>query len=310
MPRNILYKIHPNIPLNLKNFSGGFFIIDSVTIVVIMIISIWTTIGWGIYNLFTGGYGWLIFMALSIILYIISQAVENYDAKVSTINNAKAESELVSKQLNDILDKSFEIVEKILPYFEASAIDSIKKAKVDISKKAISPFWDKIEEANNFLGFYKEAVEQLIINGEIYTRTLDGKKHNFPTPFPIGTNISIPQNTFDEFHSTIYTAHETDGFSNIWEHRKTQKILITGFKNLEQAINKMCSAITAAISDLKHSIKSDFREMRNFQQEQLNSFNSSQRTMTETLNEMNNKLYYIQYNKKPYRPFLRPLFDI
>jgi hypothetical protein len=304
------YKIQPDIPLNLKTFTGSNSKVDPVIVAGLAILSLFTSVIWGIYNLFAGGNGSLIFILTSIILFIISDSIHKHDAKVTSITIAKGEADTLSYNLNEILTKSTEITEKILPSFESSVIRSINEAKIDLSEKAISPFWDKIEEANKYLGCYKEAVEQLIINGEVYTKALTGKAHNFPMPFPISSNVTISKNTINEFHSIIYEAHKIDGFSNIWEQRKTQKVLITGFTNLEHAINNMTSAIISAISDLSYSVKSEFKEMRNFQQIQFDSLSSSIKTTSETLTDVNNKLYYIQYNKKPNIPFIRPLIDL
>ena len=98
-------------------------------------------------------------------------------------------------------------------------------------------------------------------------------------------------------------------FANIWEHRKTQKILIAGFQTLEQAINNMKYEILSAINNLNHSIKSEFRELRNIQIEQIRSIEAGNAALNRTLTSMDTKLYYLEYNKKPTTPFVRPLFD-
>jgi hypothetical protein len=237
---------------------------------------------------------------LVIITAIIIATCNKLEKDLKNILKTNDEAEFYSNKLNIILDKSKEIINDILPYYEQSAKNYIDKAKTELRDGAISPFWDQIEEATKCLAFYNESVCQLNINGEIYSRVLDGKEHNFPSAFPFGTNISIPHAVVDEFNSTIRKAHTTDGFSNIWEHRKTQKILIVGFESVVHAINNMSITISSSINELKHSIKSDFIEVRYFQQEQLKSFESSQRIMNNTLQEMNTRLYYLQYNKKSY----------
>ena len=263
-------------------------------------------------NLIFGGSWWLYGVLISIAAYFLARGA-SYAEYESTYDERKKiaiqQAEYSSQHLNNILDKSKEIIKEMLPYFESSAINNLKIANVDFKENALYPFWERIEEICNNLGCFKEAVDQLVVNGEIYSNVLVGKKHNFPTPFPIGTDISISQNVLDEFYSIVREAHKKPDFANIYGHYKTHKILIAGFQTLAEAINNMKDAILSSINDLRHSIKSDFRELKHIQIEQLNSFETSQSTMNNMLSSMDRKLYYMQYHKRPTSPFHRPLND-
>ena len=259
-----------------------------------------------------GGFLWLWALAIGAAAYVLMLIFSKLEHD-STYGDRKkiaiAQAETYSRQLNNILEKSHEIVERILPHFEASAINNLKIANVDFADNALYPFWERIEETCKDLGCYKEAVDQLVVNGEIYSKVLIGKRHNFPTPFPIGTNVSISQNVLDDFNFIVREAHRKPDFANIYGHYKTHKILIAGFQTLAEAINNMKDAIVSAISSLKHSIKSDFRELKNIQIEQLKSYETSQAAINNTLTSMDKKLYYMEYHKKPTTPFIRPFND-
>lgn len=310
MATKILYKVHPADPSEMTHIpsgNGSSSIISAIAIINMIFIVVGIILIF--INLFSGGYGWLFCAGIVVILSIVMSHFQKEADTELRKQKAIEEAEIYSKQLNEILEKSEEIVNKILPYFETSALKSIDTAKVDFSDNAISPFWDRIEESSKSLACYKEAVDQLIVNGEIYSKILEGKKHNFPRPFPIGTNISISENTLVEFNSTIRKAQTKFEFTNIWEHRKTQKILIAGFQTLEQAINNMKDEILSAIHNLDHSIKSEFRDLKNIQIEQIRTFQAGHTALNNTLTSMDTKLYYMQYNKKPMTPFVRPLFE-
>lgn len=313
MPTNILYKVYPIKDSSMTHIVGtkGKSSIISAMDVLTGIISLAAVIWFIMFLLHDGGN--LLPLLGFIVLIVIVQIVRNYYQKEADmefrIQKAQQEAELLSQRLNDILTKSEQIVHKILPYFEMSASKSIDIAKTDLSENAISPFWDKIEETSRYLGLFKEAVDQLILNGEIYSKILVEKKHNFPIPFPIGTNISISETLINDYNSIVRTAQTKFEFANIWEHRKTQKILVAGFQTLEQAINNMKYEILSAIQNLKHSIKSEFRELRNIQIEQIKSIEAGNAALNKTLTSMDTKLYYLEYNKKPTTPFLRPFFD-
>jgi hypothetical protein len=302
MTTTFLYKVHPADASTYIDVKG-----EMTPIMIVLAVSNGINVFIGIFLLFTGG--WLISVGVFFTLVFILLQMQKVADEEARNKKAKEESEIYSAQLNSILIKSEEIIAKILPHFEALAEKNIEIAKIDFSENAISPFWDKIEEASKSLALYKEAVDQLQINGEIYSRVLENRSHNFPVPFPFGTNLIISHKILIDFNATVRKAQSKFEFANIWEHRKTQKILIAGFATLEQAINNMADRIVTAISELNHSIKSEFRELKNIQIEQIKSFEAGNRTLNNTLTSMDTKLYFMQYKEKPITPFVRPLSD-
>ncbi|MCX6230858.1 MAG: hypothetical protein NTZ33_04885 [Bacteroidetes bacterium] len=304
------YKVYPRDLAALPKFpsdEGKSSVVDFLAIIGVIIMVVGLI--WAIVNFFIGGYGWLGCLALWIIVIILFNVFKSETNKEFKLNKETQQSEYYSTQLNNLLSKSNEIVNNILPYLEISAKKSLDIARNDFDENAISPFWDKIEEVSKYLALYKEAIDQLHFNGEVYSRILYEKKHNFPLLFPIRTNISISDSVLDEFNQTIRKALSNFEFANIWEHRKTQKIIIAGFQTLGQAIDNMKEEIICSISSLEYSIQSGFREIKNIQLEQTKSFESSQNLINNTLMSMDKKLYYIQYNKKPTTPFMKPLTD-
>jgi len=262
----------------------------------------------GLLMVLFGGPAWLLIMCIVIILiYIaINRVMNEADDKKHTdrtiaeqITKAHQEAEFYSQKFNDILSKSEQLVNEILPYFESSAMQYLDEAKIDFTENAFSPFWSNIEGASNSLARFIEAVNQLCLNSEIYSVGLKSKTHNFPLPFPFATNISISKNVVDEYRTTVRTAQTNPTFSIIWEQRRNTQILGDGFKTLENAVNNMNYEITSAISNLNHSITSGLSELKYVQQEQLKTFQSSKEYLTNTLNSMDDKLYYIQWNKRP-----------
>lgn len=305
-----IYKVEPANPSTVSyKIVGDTF---SGFLAIVLFLGIFVEAIFIIINLIWGGYGWLVVLGMLGAVYLLMLLSSDLEYK-STFPERKRiaenQAQSYSNQLNDILDKSFEIVEKMLPYFEMKAIESLKTARVDFADNALYPFWERIEETCNYLGCYNEAVNQLVLYGETYTKVLLGKTHSFPVPFPIGINISISQSVLDDFSSIVRNAHTKPDFANIFGHIKTQKVLIAGFQTLTQAINNMSNAIVTSINGLKHSIKSDFRDLKNIQLEQLNSFETSQTAINNTLGSIDTKLYFMQYHKQPITSFVRPLSD-
>lgn len=213
-------------------------------------------------------------------------------------------------QLNELLKKSKELSESIIPQYEAKIFTLMEHIRLDFSENAISPFWENIERISIEFGKLKEVVDQVYLYGEFYTGVLNYKKHNFPIPFPIKANITISQDFLDEYRLIIRKAQSKPAFATIWEIRRNTAVNIAGFKTLSEAIDNMSDAIVSSISNLKDSIKSEFHDLKNFQKEQLKSISFNQRMMNKTLEDIDSKLYYIQYDKKPNYPFQRPLSDL
>jgi hypothetical protein len=249
-----------------------------------------------------------------LILLVIISIWTNHKANIRQQNERETEERRLkqireeqeakecSHKLNSILAKSEEIANKILPYYELLAKESIECANYEFTENAFSPFWSEIEKASKFLACYKEALTQLCMNSELYNHIiLENKKYNFslPFPFPFVTNISIPKTILDEYHQTIRKAQKVPTFSIIWEQRRNTEILIAGFRTLESTIADMSNQITIAITDLNNSISSGLDSIKYIQEEQIRTFESSTNYLQATLNSMDNKLYYIQWKQKP-----------
>ncbi len=254
-----LYAVQPDMSSDTENFSTRNSNMDVAFIAVLMKLNICIGIGWCLHNILSGGFGCLVFVAVAILLFTIIKFKKNNQNK---INMAKSQSESLSKQLNDILMNSEEIVTTILPQHEDSLRKSLAFAKIDFYENAISPFWDRIEEAGKSLSGFNESVNQLQQNSAVYSEILTGKKHNFPSPFPISTSILISKKVLDEYNCLVRQAQTKFEFAHIWEHRKTQKILIADFATFEQAKNNIRDSIVSAIGELNHSIKSEFKELK------------------------------------------------
>lgn len=274
------------------DFIGGTIIVTIIAIIV------------AIFN--GGGFFWMLGVAMIVVNYFIVQSNnENADDSrteeiiVGQKEKARNEADFLSQKFNSMLQKSEEIIIDILPYLEYSTVQSLNRAKIEFAQNVYSPFWSEIEEASKFLALYKEALNQLCLNSEMYNYILKKKSHNFPIPFPFGPNITIQESIIDDYKATIRKAQQDPTFSIIWEQRRGTSILISGFSTLENAIVNMKSELHSAINELQYSITSELQEMKFAQKTQLQNFESSQAYLLNTLNSMDNKLYYIQWKKKP-----------
>jgi murein L,D-transpeptidase YcbB/YkuD len=254
----------------------------------------------------------VVFVALILIVVIISTLVgiANHNEAAHLEMKGKirmaedlqkkeiAEAAAYSRNLNLLLSKSEEIIADILPNYETIAKKNITIAKSEFAENVYSPFWSKIEIASDALACFKEALNQLSFNSELYVRTLKYFQHNFPIPFPFKNSITV-EKVVSEFTALVRQAQKETTFSIIWEQRRNTEVMAGGFKSLEEAISNMSYDITEAINDFNQSLQMKFDEMSYRQLEQSDTLNKCLTNVSNTLYNMDNKLYYIQWNRKP-----------
>jgi hypothetical protein len=236
------------------------------------------------------------------------------------LNKLKKEAMLIaskhSDKLNELLNKSQEIIVDFLPYIELEARKHLNEAKVEYQENAIYPFWVKIEDANYQFELFTKAVNQLRVNAENYIETLRGKKSNFPDPFPFKTNQVIPQSLFDEYDVVVRKSRTNFEFTSIWMHIKQQLILKNGFNEIGNSIYELGNQLSADLYDVKNSIKIGFGELKYQQQrhselmkEGHNRISKGQEKIHDKLSDMDEKLGYIEYGKTHLRGFHRSSKD-
>lgn len=253
-----LYAVLPDMPSDPDKLSMQNTTIDAASIAVLMKLNILIGAGWGIHNFLSGGYGSLVFLVLALALFLVYSLIRHKQNKIQVaITNAGQ----LSKRLNNLLTESEDIALYLLPHYEESMRKSLKLAKIDFTDNAISPFWDRIEEVGRIISGFNESVDKLLQNSVIYEDLLKNKTHTFP-PFPYCVTTSIAPTLMHEYNCTIRQAQKKFEFAHIWEHRKTQKILIADFATFEQAKNNFRDSIVSAIGELNHSIKSEFKELK------------------------------------------------
>lgn len=90
------------------------------------------------------------------------------------------------------------------------------------------------------------------------------------TPQHIAKLADASNVTVTRLQTLVQAAHRDFHFASIYEQRRTNQILIAGFANLEEALNRMTSKITASVDGLAISIGA----MSSMLQESLDTVNA------------------------------------
>jgi len=143
----------------------------------------------------------------------------------------------------------------------------IDRAEEEFEERAFSPFWEQVESALQSLSKVETLANQISYAAEQHdehVRDLDTKQ----VVFPVSTkDIEVIRNTArstrERLAQVIRRSTKDFEFSTIYEQRKTNSILIHGFRTLGEAVSglgdKLASSIDALgdrIADLEMGMQS------------------------------------------------------
>lgn len=208
---------------------------------------------------------WYITLALGIIGTVIYFIVESNKeesarkaAEEAQIWQHKAEQDRYQKQLIVLGDKSIQLFEQ-MPEHLKTAEEHLNQAELEFSEGAFAPFWDAIEKTAKTLGSFDEGVQAIENNSSSY-RVLIPKYEGVPPQFPLSRSsvekLSVGSSTAERMKEIVRTAQRNFQFATIYEQRKTNQILVAGFTNLAQALDRMTWQITESIDNLAGSVDS------------------------------------------------------
>ncbi len=157
-------------------------------------------------------------------------------------------------QAGDFLSRSGQAV------YAASAW--LDRSTTDYEERAFAPFWDSIEAAAGHLATYQAMVRSLAAAAQRYSRTLSGRRHNFPV-FPYST-ADLPPATdiVSRLQAIVRGAQRDYEFATIWEQRKTRESVETGFGSLAAAVRDVGNAVSATVQEAHSAIEGSLREAR------------------------------------------------
>lgn len=136
----------------------------------------------------------------------------------------------------------------------SSASGWLDTAEQEFKERAFAPFWDALEHATNFLGEYHESIEEIKTTASYYEdrRSLltvtvpafDVPEAGMPDARPLASRLS----------NLGRAAQKDFQFATIYEQRKTNQLLYSGFGTLATGLQCVQHAITDALNDLSVSL--------------------------------------------------------
>jgi hypothetical protein len=177
-------------------------------------------------------------------------------AEGARLQRHREEQQRYRNQMIDLGEQSIVIFEA-MPERLSSAEIWLDQAQDDFAEGAFAPFWDSIENATKWLAHFDEGVRHIKDNVSRYAEVIR-KYENTPPQFTLAhqsvAKLGVGTATSERMKAIVRTAQRNFQFAMIYEQRKTTQILVAGFTNLAQALDRMTWQITASIDDLASSV--------------------------------------------------------
>ncbi len=200
-----------------------------------------------------------------IVLVVQEKATRQKEAALLDARMAQDEAERrqyiteqkeIGEQILSANEESISAFEK-LPLHLRSAEELLDQAEEDFGEGAFAPFWDSVEKAAFALGGFEEGVRSIERNSKKYADLIKqyrGKAPVFRISPDSAPKLRLASETSTRMNGIVRKAQRNFEFALIYEQRKTNQILIAGFRNLAQALEEMTWRITSSIDDLRSSV--------------------------------------------------------
>ncbi len=292
----------------LKSIKSGpiaFYII--FFIISFLITSFAPTVGWS---------SFAFFLTIAVLGYMrlwrkTKKKLEHDEQTVTSRNQElKKKAGKVCANLLSTRKKSLELSNKGVPAQIKKANNTLEKIKLDFSENALIPFWDEVEKFVVEMDSLDESIRILSNNRNNYYEILHDTVNNLPTDYPVSSHKEEIELMITEFKAIQREAFKKFEFANLWEQRKTQKILAFGFSNLQMAIDNMSNNIVSSINTLNNSINnmndnmvrglSDIsNDIQSIKMNNVHSISQTNRILKDNLKSIDQKLYNIQHDIEP-----------
>jgi uncharacterized protein YfcZ (UPF0381/DUF406 family)/exonuclease VII small subunit len=199
-----------------------------------------------------------------------------------------AEQERYRLEINELNDKSIHAFEAAVQTLEA-AEQHLDQAEKDFDERAFAPFWNSVERAAAALGSFHENVSLIKANSAKYVQLAKNCRdsiESFAVSIGSPLKLKLATATSDRLNDIVRQAQRNFEFSMIYEQRKTNQVLLAGFKSLAQALEEMTWRITSSVDELATSVYDMTTTLSNSMHETSNSMHEISNSMHEIQGHM------------------------
>lgn len=140
------------------------------------------------------------------------------------------------------------------PAYVAQADKLLDVAAIEFQEGAFAPFWDAIEQATTSLAAFDESIRKITEKVSSYKNKLLTYQGPHPSLAFAPEHLPDAAPTVEKLKGIVRQAQKDFHFATIYEQRKTNAILISGFSTLGQAIYDLGGRLDQSLRDLGSSV--------------------------------------------------------
>ncbi len=182
-----------------------------------------------------------------------------------------------------------------LPSLVERVGEEVRRARAEYAEHAFAPFWDAVERATHHIATYRETVSGINARAVEYYRVLQGRQHDFGQFSVRSNDLPELELLLGEYREVVRLGQTDFHFASIYEQRKTQEVLIAGFRTLGDAIENVRYAVEQSVAELENTIRSGFEEATR----RIEDVGAQAKEAVVELRSQTDKLDNIQRGRKP-----------
>ncbi len=183
--------------------------------------------------------------------------------------------EVTRKEQEAYRHEAIELSKRSVALFEsvadglARAECHLDQAEIDFAQRGFAPFWDAIEQSAAALAHVDEGARHINAQASRYLELIRKYRGGVLPAFPLASDsirrLEVARRTADRMGGVVREAQHDFQFAVIYEQRKTNRILVTGFTTLANILESMTSQLTSSIADLTGSVQAISPELKDIE---------------------------------------------
>jgi hypothetical protein len=238
-----------------------------------------------------------VFVVLYGVRYFFASVTERAKVNKGELARVTGEAEALTRRLKGILYDASSLKTQLQANLNASE-DWLDHAETEYRASAFAPFWDAVEQSALALGNYNNNIQRLNSMASNYYGSLRGRSHSFPVFDESGVPDSTAQ--IRRFQKVLRQGQTDFKFANIWEHRATRDAVVAGFRSLGDAVNGLEGALASSVGQLRDTISSGLREVRDVADWRLTDQNRLIDNQNRLIGDQNSMIDNIQRGRRPW----------
>lgn len=248
-----------------------------------------------------GAIGAVVVLIMSNVFKAAQQGAERRRAESAQLAEAARQRAYHRNSLQiDLVRNASDAVEAFekLPGLVGSADVDTHRAREFFQDGAFSPFWSAIESAYRNLGDYAQSALRIeacakkhpgLVGELVLAGGAPGGLADFPVRLDSSRASEVLTEATDQLGKMVYEAQKIPVFAQIWEQRRTTAAVVVGFANLEQAVARMASSVSSAISGMEQALVASGRETHSQLQGVLVGATAASQQQVEAMSALNGR---------------------